>query len=339
MIAKVMAKGFKGLEFEQPLARLNLFVGPNGAGKSARAEAAVLAMDGYLPGGPKQAGALLAAYGSAEKMFVGVELSDRTHLVRRYVREGSGGTSQLMKDRKKCSPAEYAKALAGIRVFDLRAFLALSDQGKQDAVFSLFPPAGDLRELDGKIEDLKTKRDKYAADIRSLEGTIKRLAGARGQIQLPAGSLSELSEQIGAAEKELSEARENLKTAEIEEARVQEAERARNEAALKAEQELERTPAAIVPPAPPAQTAIFPPEPTEVPERPPVIPTAVRDPIPGIDYVTSYSAGIEVSDPDYDAAESIRAIIASTERAGCGTCAAALVAKRELRKYARKAVA
>jgi len=62
MIAKVMAKGFKGLEFEQPLARLNLFVGPNGVGKSARAETLVLAVNGYLPDGAKQPGALLAAY-------------------------------------------------------------------------------------------------------------------------------------------------------------------------------------------------------------------------------------------------------------------------------------
>jgi len=343
MIAKVMAKGFKGLEFEQPLSRLNLFVGPNGAGKSARAETAVLAVNGCLPGGPKQPGALLDAYGSAEKMFVGVELSDHTHLMRRYVRgESGGGTSQVMKDRKKCTPAEYAKALAGITVFDLRGFLSLSDQEKQDMIFSLFPPDGDIRELDGKIEALKAKRDKIAADIRAIEGTIKRLAGARAQIQLPAGSLSELTEQIAGVEKELAEARENLKDQEIAEAEARAADAARAQARLEAEQAMDA--AAKVPPSAVSGEPAFLPESPGFPERPPVVPAAVRDPIPGVDYQTSYTAGgildpIGNSDDGHDPVESIQSIIATMRNAGCDACAAVLVAKRELRKHARKAVA
>jgi len=332
MISKISAKGLKGLEFEQPLLRLNLFRGPNGIGKSARTDAVLLAVLGYLPGGAKRPGDILNALGSGDKMFVGIETDDHTHFLRRYAKDEKGTVNQsLMVNRRKASGPEYAKAMAGVRVIDLRIFLELSDQKQIDTIFSLFPPAGDVRLIKDQIGALRAKKNGLQAKIETLDGVVARLKSGRAEIQLPAGTLSEITGKIEDTEKQLTEARQSLRNVEIAQVRAEEQEKAEAAAILKTEQEREAQGHKYVKP-----------KPEEIPEGSPLEgpfkDITPRELIQDIAEMSSVGrrATARLSD---ECSESIQAILASMQRSGCDSCAAALVAKRELRKYQKREVA
>ena len=55
-----------------------------------------------------------------------------------------------MVNRKKKARDVYIQALSGIKILDLSAFMALSDQKKLDTIFDLYPPADDLKDIDAK---------------------------------------------------------------------------------------------------------------------------------------------------------------------------------------------
>lgn len=315
MITTSHAKAFKGLEFSQPLGRLTLFLGPNGAGKTARTEAIMLAVLGHVPNVAKKNADIMAAFGDGEKLFVGIETSDKRHFLRRFNAREDGTVSQdYMVDRRKATAKDYNQAIAPVKVFDLSAWNDLSDQKKIDMIFSLYPPAGDIGKIDGRITDLEEKRNALAANIRALEEAAARLQQATVKLELPAGTLAEMTARIEEAQADLDAAIEQQGQLREEEARRKGEEEARknleessarptdDHAKLQAQmpqyKAYQETLAGIVHQQPISQ--------------PPSAP-AVRE---------------EIS----SCAASLRRVLETMQHTGCETCTAALVLKREIKK-------
>jgi len=351
MITKVSAKGFKGLEFEQPLPRLTLLCGKNGVGKTARTEALMLTVHGFVPGVAKKNADIMSAYGSGDKLFVGIETSDRKHFLRRFAKgEGDSVSQDLLLNRKKASKEDFARALGAIRVFDLGAFLDLSDQKKIDAIFSLFPPAGDIGDLDAKIEAKKAAANKYQADIRDLGKTIARLTTGRAEINLPSGTLAETTGKISETEAQIAQARKNIEAAKIEKARAEAKEKADREAAEKAEKDRVRLEAEAKAKAESdlhVKLEVAKQEGREEAQAdaaasmpsvctPAALSQRERD-------IKAAEARLMARMPNHPPApnpeESIHAIIDTMKRTGCSACAAQLVCLRELKKYRKEQAA
>lgn len=293
MIQRIMGRNIKGLEIDQPLQRLNLFVGENGVGKSARADALTLALLGYVPGVAKKNGDILARYGVGDKMFVGCELDDRTHLLRRYSRNDRGEVSQeLLINRRAAKKEEFAVALSGHRVFDLQAFLDLSDAKKIDWVFGLFPPSEELGRIEEELQAKTAALNAASSRIRTLQSTIERLSAARSNSTVPAGTLSEVSAEITATEQRLANANAELMAIRLDAAKDQGQQQAkvnydalRQEDAKVRDEQFSRMQQAKV-----------------TPGRPP------------------------------DPCEVVQQILEAMKAAGCDSCVAAMVAKRALKK-------
>lgn len=355
LITQVNAENIKeGLSFRQSLSRLTLFVGPNGSGKSARAEALMLALLGYIPEVAKKNGEILDTYGNGEKLIVGFKTDDNTDFLRRFARKPDGTVSQnVMLDHRGVSKEEYAKAMASIKIFDLRAFLKLSEQAQIDLIFGLFPPAGDVKSLNKQIEEQKKKRDKLQSGIRTLEETSKRLKTSRAAIELPSGTLVELTAAIEEHEKQLAGARAELEAARIEEARAAAEAKATKEAEEKAARDQERIEREA---KAKAESDVWQKHQEELQAAREEIPTTtVTVQPPSKKLSTRDSVGEEMwggreealtagrvfsgTGPTYTAQptsasiESIQSILDTIQRTCGGTCTAALVAKRELKKY------
>jgi energy-coupling factor transporter ATP-binding protein EcfA2 len=344
MITRIVAKGFKGLDIDQALEQRALFVGPNGAGKSARTQALQLAVIGYIPGGDKTNAGILEAYGSGDKLVVGIEIDGKTKLERGFVRMGDKVSQGYKINGSKVSKDGFAQALgaAGIRVLDVRDFIEASDQKMMDIIFTLYPPEGDVAGLMSQIEREKTTLNSLNQKIRDTEGAAQKITASRSAMQLPAGTLAEANATLANVEGQLDEARKLLKAAEIEEARVKAQEEEKNrlqaiqdrkdketkEVAEKKEREERERLAEEA-----RQKAI-----DEAVERAPSSPAAVAME-KELDRMEASLQGkptfrpVTEDAPCNGAHASIRAIIAALEGAGCDVCAAMLVAKRELRKF------
>ena len=148
MITKVTAKGFKGCDFAQELSGRTIFFGPNGAGKSARSQALQLAVNGGIIGVGKTNDDILSAFGEGDKLVVGVEIDGKYLFERGFVRGASGSVSQGYKaGGVKVSKDYFMKALGESGapvVLNVADFMGLSDQKKIEALFQLYPPAGDV---------------------------------------------------------------------------------------------------------------------------------------------------------------------------------------------------
>jgi len=239
MITKVTGKDFKGLTFEQPLGRLNLFIGPNGSGKSARTQALILAVMGYIPGGAKKNAEILDSYGQ-NMMVVGFEASEITggHILleRGFVRSGSSVSQGYKVSGAKVKEGDFMKALAlhgDPKIVDISAFMELSDQKKIDAVFSLYPPAGDVKKIQGEIDSAREKINTLMARSRTSEAAAARLVAAKPP--LPAGSLADVTGKIAETAESLRLARQDLVDAQVAEGARQAKEKAEKKAAEEAE--------------------------------------------------------------------------------------------------------
>jgi hypothetical protein len=322
MITKILAKGHKGLpDIEQPLGRLNLFVGPNGAGKTTRTEALSLAILGYVPGVAKQNAEIFNTFGDGvNPLFVGFERDGQSY-VRKFSREKETVNQTFSVNKRKESRDKFMMALAGMRMLDLSAFMGLSDQKKIDTIFALFPPEGDLKDLDQRIDRLKDKQNSCQSQIRALETTRERMNTARAQISLPAGTLAEVSGEIEKTEAELAAARNRLQELKIEKSRAD----AEAQAALDREQIKEEVRGEVL-----AEQAT----PQQQPEA-----RGVEQPYRPSPSFRNLSEALAPAPIFPDPAESIQAILDTMNRAGCTACTAILVAKRELKKFRKSEAA
>ena len=337
MIKNINAKGLKGLEFSHDLGQKTIIIGPNGSGKTSIATAGILAVNGYYPGTGKTNPDILAAFGK-DKLNVGIKING-TALNRQWSKSSKGSVNQTyLVDTRKSGKDAFISALAEAgnpKIFDLSLFMDLSDQKKIDYLFNLFPPAGDVSELDDQITDLSEKLNQKRADIRVSENFVSKTMANRAQIELPSGTLAETSGEIKSLENELSQARDQLKKAEIEVEKKQEADRLAKEQAEKEvrdrrqrEQEAEHTKfkqkqLAEREKQVEAREQAVESKPSITPEQFPEIASGIP---PG----------------GNGAAESIQKIIDAIESVGCPICsngAAKMVARVELNKYLRKEAA
>ena len=352
MISKVTATGFKGCDFEQALSERTLFVGQNGAGKSARSQALQLAVNGGVIGAGKTNDDILSTFGEGDKLVVGVEIDGKYLFQRGFVRGPSGSVSQGYKaGGVKVSKDYFMKALGESGapvVLNVADFMGLSDQKKIEALFQLYPPAGDVGAVQGKIDAAKEKITTLTSKVKTSEQAAARIASSKSQIQVPAGTLAEIDAQITSLNAELKEAQENLTTIRLEEQKAADAHKAKEDADRKEKERIEAEEKAKMSAVSCEAVQV------SMAERPGEM-GKKADALFGSEKVGGTSTGtllpgtISFSPKDLNptpisvisvdrpplavARESIQTIIDAMDAAGCATCAAKMIARRELRKY------
>ncbi len=301
MITQVYARGFKGLDFEQPLEKRTLITGPVGSGKSARALALALLATGGLPGtgiARQNAEIFRAVGGKGDAFTVGMVIDDHRRFERTFRRKKNGVTSDFRVDGEIVPKNLFEVELdrEGVNIADVSGFLALSDAKKVDELFRLFPPAGNVRGTSASITACRDRISAVERDIRAKEQSRQALAEAIAELRLPAGSLPEIQARIAALEQEYQAARDEMIR-----------EQARLEHEARAAQEAQRAAA--------AQKA----EPVSAPEAAPVPPQ------PTAPHHSWEQSG-------HSAMAALKRVFSALERAGCGGCAARMILVREMRQ-------
>lgn len=314
MISQIRTKGFKGQDINEEIHAKTLFVGPNGCGKSTRSHAIALVILGYVPWAAKvkkKPADILEVYGIGDTLTVSIIINN-TEFERHFSRSSKGSVSQRLRvDKQKFSAADFAVALdrAGApSIFDVSAFMDLSDQKKMDLVFNLFPPQGDVRDLDSRIDKKNTELNKLNRQLGTANGVIQRLTASKRDIEVPAGSLAEVQAEIKTLTGQVKVAQENLKAAEIENAKTA----AEGETLAKVQAEKEVLSGSTSPTSQAIDN----------------LEAQIKS--PQMERIKKFVSGCP-SPPD--PIESIQAILDVIESAGCAACAAKLVAKRELMKF------
>jgi len=346
MITEITGKNFKGLEFTQPIGEKTMFIGPNGAGKTARTQALTLATIGYIPaGGHKKPVDILNNYSDGEKLSVGFRL-DKIEFVRRVSKNKKGVVSQdYLLDGRKTNKDGFIEAMtkAGLpKILDLGEFLSMSDQKKIDRVFELFPPSDDIAKLDAQIEQLNDKINAKHADIRDGEKLIGKLTKAKVDIELPHGTLAELQSKIDDAKSQYKIAAKNLENARIEkaqaEAKAQAEEEAKKKAAETANARFEKL---IADKQKTEEGESTKEEKTAPLEQKPLITPEAKAAEDRLKKRAEKLGQGEFKKPEVPdtfvpkelATGSIQLIINTMNMVGCQACTAAMVAKRELRRF------
>lgn len=244
MISEILAKGFKGFSFKQPLEQFNLFLGPNGSGKSSRTQALTLAIMGYLPSdGRKKPGDIFAIHSDHGQPFTVGFVSNLDGINQTFSRTFKNGGDTISQDvacnKTKLKREQIDKVLFQLgdpKIFDLPGFMDLSDQKKIDLIFTLFPPEADLSGIDEELEKIAEKEKKTTAELKAIDLVIERLTKERSEIALPAGTMSEIKANIAEKEKQLAETEAAIKEIEAKERE----EKAKAEAEEKAKKDAEK---------------------------------------------------------------------------------------------------
>ncbi|WP_165178216.1 hypothetical protein [Desulfovibrio sp. ZJ369] len=317
MITRIFAQGFKGLDFDQPLALRTLIMGRVGSGKSSRSLALALLVTGGLPGtGIARTNAeIFKAVGNGDSLTVGVEFDDGVTLERSYKRKKNGAVGCEYRNAGESVPKnlfEVELDRRGVSIADVSAFLALSDAKKVDELFRLFPPAGDVRGLNASILRAREHISKIEGDIRAKEQSCQGIAMSIAELKLPAGSLPEVQAEIATAEREYQTARDDM---------VREQARLEHEAAACAARD---------------QRAGEPTGPG-VGQQLPLRSAARRQPplpfsLSGQEPSRARQNGAQVQAPPMNTEVlALERVLSALERAGCEGCAARMVLKREIK--------
>lgn len=351
MLKSISAKGLKGIDFDQALGKKTLILGPNGSGKSVMMIAINLLTLGFQPGVGKRPMDTMAKLASSDKMQICGQF-EKVHLTRKFSTTKTGAKQEYAIDFKRSTADQMTVALSKIsKVVDLSAFLDLSDEKRIEYMIGLGGDINELQVLDQQIDTLKESILKKENDLRSKERTMESLATSLNEIEMPAGTLTEVQAEISKVEAEKRLTRDNLEKARIEQAKkdaADAAEKTRKEAGAKQQQEPAKEQVDYHPPAPKS-------EPFDSnkldqygdPIKPPA--TSMQQEADG--QITSlrherenFAADIAKQDHlgaivNNEAAQSIQRIIDAMDR-GCNSiCAAKLIAQKELRKYAGKEAA
>lgn len=339
MISKIFARNFKGLDFDQELGPLTLFVGANGVGKSARAHALTLAVLGYLPQDQaKQPGAIYATHGSGQEMIVAFEAKG-ARFARKYKRGEDGAVSHTCSLDGKAIPQKNIERvlfdLGSPVIFDLRAWMELSEQKKIEFLLELSPPSADLRKINQELLDLDEKEKKLRAELRAKKMVVEQLTGERAAIKLPAGTLAEIQAEIKAKEEDLAQAQEELKRLEIEQREARAKEEAERKAVAEAEAVKVREAKAAE--ASRAREAMAAEKVKQAEATVKVLKETIgRNEAELKNLMAKAAAEFKPSlRPEYppDCLESLRAVKAVLQDSGCEACAAIIVLNLEIQKF------
>lgn len=320
MITHIKTNGFKGQDINEKVHFKTIYYGPNTSGKSTRAAAIALTILGFIPFASKttkKASDILNDFGDGDSLTTAV-VCNGVEFERHFYRKEDGGVSQRLRvDKKKFGAADFAVALSNAgspRIVDVNDFIGLSDQKKMDMLFDLFPPKANLKDLDAQIEKAKKSVSDLQAKDRSAIAVVQRLAKSKSEIELPAGTLAEVQAEIETMATKVKTLQEEIKQAEILEAQAKAKELAvaEAEAAKAIEEKGDKSVSNHV----------------EKPE----IPTENSHGNLGI---VDFAQGKQSSN---DPAVSIQRIIDALDKSGCSICAAAIIARHELKKF-KKGVA
>ncbi|WP_165071407.1 hypothetical protein [Desulfovibrio sp. ZJ200] len=307
MITRIFAQGFKGLDFDQPLALRTLLMGRVGSGKSSRSLALTLLAAGGLPGtGIARTNAeIFKAVGGGDTLTVGIEIDGGTTLERVYRLKKDGTVScDCRVDGERISKNLFEVELdrQGISIADVAGFLALSNAKKVDELFRLFPPAGDVRGLGAAITRAKERISELESAIKGKEQSCRSITESLASLNLPSGTLPEVQAAIATVEREYQEARDDM---------VREQARLEHEAAACAAREQRAG------------------EPTEAAaRRQPPLPFSLS----GQELSRARQNGAQVQAPPMNTEVlALERVLSALERAGCDGCAARMVLKREIK--------
>lgn len=306
MIKRIFAKGFKGMDFDQPLGQRSVLVGRVGSGKSSRPLALALLVTGAMPntGIGRTNADIFVAVASGDAFTVGVETEDGKKLERTYKRGKKGSISCSYRVDGETTPKhlfELELANEGFCLADVASFHALSDAKKIDELFRLFPPQGDVRGINFIIAQTKEAISRIEADIKAREQSCQNLGVAIADMELPAGTLPEIQAQIAQLEREYQEARDEM---------VREKTRF-EEASAKALQNTEARDATAT--------------------QAPLMGEVANKDVPPCQSRPMERAGIAVLD-------SLKKVMSALESAGCEACAAKMILRREMKNLQTEAV-
>jgi DNA repair exonuclease SbcCD ATPase subunit len=213
MIDRVFAKNFKGLNFDQPLAKRTLITGPNGSGKTARTQAMILAVSGSIPGvtgiNPKD---IIRTVGNGKPVTVGI-----THRGSEYVREYLFGRTgnprqRCRRDGKICPVRDFNREAANLpTVFDLRAFDGSYPSKRIPALMAAFPPSDDINVLELEIQKQQARLKANERDLRDSYRLVSKIHTELAKRNRPSGTSAQKRKEIKAAEDELVEAKLQLR--------------------------------------------------------------------------------------------------------------------------------
>lgn len=350
MITSITTRGFKGRDGTTELGPRTMIIGPNGSGKSTLSQALLLVALGYVPGTGKRSADILDAFGDGKSLSAVLTLDNGKTLGRGLTRQASGAVSasyRVGERTAKKTDFEQALGRADLRVVDLAAFLAQSGPAQVQAIFSLFPPSGDLAGLEQQIETATAALNRAEREQKAASDAAARNRAQRSRMELPGRTLAETRDEIAAREKEKDAAQKALTLAEDAERRAKEAARAA-EAEKKAatpptttEPAQDKAPSAERP-APRHGLAATPAAPTSFPANPAqaqAVEENLRWVLPTADQVCRERDALALAQMRQHAHAAITAILNALDRAGCTACAARLVALRELKKFALQAPA
>jgi hypothetical protein len=98
--------------------------------------------------------------------------------------------------------------------------LGKSDQKKIDAIFYLFPPAGDLKKLNGDIDNLTEKKNNLQENIRIANVLTGKEIKEKAELDLPAGTLAEVQGEIETTTKKVMGVRDQIEDEKIAQAKA-----------------------------------------------------------------------------------------------------------------------
>lgn len=328
MIEHIRTVGFKGFDIDEPIPQKVIYSGKNKSGKSARAGAIAIALYGHIPFSTagKRPGDILDSFGS-DSLIAAVTIGGK-EFGRKFSRNEKGSVSQVVQvDGKRSSVENFAILLnkAGApRIADVAEFMKQSEAKKIDTLFDLFPNDA-LAGIDIEIEKAKEDVSRLEKKKSGAESVVVRLTNSKQGIEIPSGSIAETQDEINKAEIKIVELEKQIKQAEIEEAEEKAKEKGRLEGEQEEKERVENLKSGSWDDS----------KPGEISE--PFIPDSSDD----SGFPFQHSSPPDAYDPvtrnkmvNQTCAEtSIANIIEALIGAGCGTCAALIVAKQELKKF------
>jgi hypothetical protein len=354
MITHLKSKNFMGHSIDEDIGQKTIYTGKNTVGKSTRANIIAITALGFSPFSSetnKRPADVLKDFCAGDKMVTEFTCCG-VIFERKFTRSSHGKVSTIMRVNKtKASKSEFAVALSRAgdpRIIDLNAFLKLSDNGKVDTLFKLYPPGADLTNLDSNIEKSKKKISRFKESIGNNEGAIKKLIASKTDIEMPAGTLAETTAAIENLTKGVLDAKEALRIAEEKNANEQLLADAKikldedfADKVSELNQEKPKSTQADFDQAMEGNTTPF------LPEKPPEGAKTGKELDPGNMPIShphdsppsmtikedKYPHFMKIYDPENDPAVSIQKIIDTMAKTNCKMCAAGMLAKMELRKY------
>lgn len=332
MITHIKTKGFKGFDINEDIHPKTLYFGKNMSGKTTRSAAIALTILGFVPfaaRATKNNAEILKDFGQGNTLTTSVVL-DGVEFERHFFKSEKGSVSQRLRvNKKKYSAKEFSIELfkaGNPNIVSVTDFISSSDQVKINTLFSLFPPKANLKNLDDKIDKAKKKVNDLQAKEKTAKGVIQRLTKNKAEIELPAGSLAEIKAEIETTTKQVKNAQAELKAAEIESAEHE----ATKKANAKKQKEFDK----IMEKGGPGV------KPTKEQTNDHIDNYMASNPaLQRIHDFTSGKPGPFDNLNDNNPIESIQRILETLNQSGCEICAAAIVAKQELKKFKKEVAA